>query len=663
MKFSKTTADISALLTTPKTQDPPPQICRTDLHTSTRKPPRRRSPRATTTPRLPSKRDGAAAAPSAKRPGPSTPLLRWKFDERERRGGASSSARRDKLVSVEGDEVGARKLGAALWRFHSPEDGGGELLDPRKDEDRLGFKLRDGQGVDGLWSYHHGNIHSGSGSKNQDLFKKTRSVNGPINGRPYECSNYAMEGATKWDPVCAKVPHGNSNNLHFLGSSKENLAAVVSSLRKDLDKAQVRIEELETERKSSKKKMEHFLRKLSEERAAWRSREHEKVRAFIDDMKADLNRGKKSRQRLEAVNSKLVNDVAEAKLSAKRYLQAYEKERKARELIEEVCDELAKEIGEDKTEVEALKKRFTMIQEEVEEERKMLQMAEVWREERVQMKLVDAKVFLDEKYSLMNKIIEQLENFLRSRSVVMSSLDKEDMREVEMLRQAAASIKVQDIIKEFTYEPPNPDDDDILFSVFEQNEKEIVANSPPPAGHNNKLHRPCGDLDDDQSGWETVSQIEEDRDSSYSPDDGSRSISSVNRVRRDSNASESCMDWEINPCDGTRITEVSEVCCGGEKKQLKKVSPPISRLWRSGPSKGENYKIVSIESLNGMLSDVDGQWSSPPRLSNPHGGDRGKKGHPEWPLGMEKSSLKQKLLEARVESKKIQLRQALKQKI
>jgi hypothetical protein len=37
-------------------------------------------------------------------------------------------------------------------------------------------------------------------------------------------------------------------------------------------------------------------------------------------------------------------------------MQDYEKERKARELIEEVCDELAKEIGEDKAEIEALKR-------------------------------------------------------------------------------------------------------------------------------------------------------------------------------------------------------------------------------------------------------------------------------------------------------------------
>ncbi|KAJ1422393.1 hypothetical protein SESBI_13017 [Sesbania bispinosa] len=91
-------------------------------------------------------------------------------------------------------------------------------------------------------------------------------------------------------------------------------------------------------------------------------------------------------------------EQAHAKLLAKRYMQDYEKERKARELVEEVCDELANEIGEDKAEVEVLKRESMKLREEVEEERRMLQMAEVWREEHVHMKLIDAKVALNEKY-------------------------------------------------------------------------------------------------------------------------------------------------------------------------------------------------------------------------------------------------------------------------
>ena len=95
------------------------------------------------------------------------------------------------------------------------------------------------------------------------------------------------------------------------------------------------------------------------------------------------------------LNGKLAKELAEAKITIMRSLQDLEKERKARQLMEDVCDELAREIGEDKAQVEELKRESIKVREEVEEERKMLQMAEVWHEERVQMKLIEAKLTLE----------------------------------------------------------------------------------------------------------------------------------------------------------------------------------------------------------------------------------------------------------------------------
>ncbi|KAA8526976.1 hypothetical protein F0562_008795 [Nyssa sinensis] len=514
-----------------------------------------------------------------------------------------------------------------------------------------------------------------------------------------------LRGRTKWDPVCLKTSdevqqiYGHSKLLN----PQVSAVSVISSLKVELEQAQARIHELETERRSSKKKLEHFLRKLSEERATWQSREHEKIRVIIDDIKTDLNRERKNRQRMEIVNSKLVNELADAKLTTKRFKQEYEKERKARELIEEVCDELAKEVGEDKAEVEALKRESRKFREEVEEERRMLQMAEVWREERVQMKLVDAKVTLEEKYSQMNKLVADLETFLSSRSATPAP-DADEMKKAEFLQQAAGLVNIQDI-KEFTYDPPNPND---IFSAFEDvnfgvaNEREIepcVAYSP--ASHASKIHTVSpevnvfnkdniqrqsnayldqnADVEEDGSGWETVSNPE-DQGSSYSPDG---SDLSVNKICRDSNVSGTGTEWEENVGEKTPITEISEVC-SVPTTQLKAASS-ISRIWRSCPSNGENYKIISVEGMKGRLSngrlsngaiispdrgsgkgglsppDLAGQWSSPDS-GNPHI-TRGMKGCIEWPRSTQKHSLKAKLLEARMESQKIQLRQVLKQRI
>ncbi|KAK1360799.1 Actin cytoskeleton-regulatory complex pan-like protein [Heracleum sosnowskyi] len=672
-----------------------------------RKPPHRKSINGFSGAGLRLKRDGV---PSGKRSRPDTPLLSWKLHDKVKdTPKVYDSLHDDKSVTEIGRKmrrekpvlISARKLAAGLWRLQLPEVPGTAAGDVSNHQ--LGF-----QAISEHAAYvsHHSNSPYVSHLK--DLTRTPHYA--PKIGFPLKVehslnnSNPAMEGVTKWDPMSYQASDEVQRIYSHSKPIYEQVGAVsmVSALELELKQARGRIHELETERRSSKKKIEQFLKKLSEERALWRTREHEKIRAIIDDIKGDLNRERKNRLRTEMVNSKLVNELAEAKLLAKRFMQNFEKERKARELIEEVCDELAKEIGEDKAEVEALKKESLNLRDEVEDERKMLQMAEVWREERVQMKLVDAKVTLEEKFSQMNKLISDLETFLNLKG---SIIDMEETRKAEQLRQAAASVNVKDI-REFTYEPSNPED---IFSIFEDanfgepNEREIEPYGIySPASHASKVRSISpkannlynkeriqkysnaslsqnGELEDDDSGWETVSHVD-DQGSSYSLDG---SDPSVNKMYRDSNVSGSETEWEDNAGGETPITEISEVC-SEPTAQLKKVSS-ISRLWKTLPNNVENYKIIAIDGSKGRLShgrlsngtvtspdrgsgkgglsptDLAGQWSSP-ELENPQL-NRGMKGCIEWSRGSQKDSLKTKLLEARMETQKVQLRQVLKQKI
>lgn len=635
---------------------------------------------------------------------PETPLLRWKIQEDKHK----DNNDRNRNVGVEEEDSGrhrsfrlrghvsARKLAAGLWRLQLPH-----TVREERWRDQLGFQHGMGHLGIAVVPHHNDKVYvpdannllgNSTGARNRFLCKP---------GPTFQFSNSAMEGATKWNPVCLERSDELQQSHSQLKCLDQQVSAVsvVSALEAELEQARARIHELEIERQSSKKKVEHFLKKVSEERATWRSREHEKIRASFSDIKADLSRERKNRRSLEIVNSKLVNDLANAKVSAKRYMQDYEKERKARELIEEVCDELAKEIGEDKAEVEALKRESLRLREEVDEERRMLQMAEVWREERVQMKLVDAKVALEERYSYMNNLVADLEVFLRSRSATQGL---KEMKEAESVIQAAASVHIQDI-KEFTYEPPNQDD---IFSIFEDvnfgetNDRESepciayspanhgakiytvspevdVINKDGNHGHSEAFVHQNGDIEEDESGWETVSHLE-DQGSSYSLDG---SIPSVNKNCRESNVSGSATEWEENACDETPITDISELC-SMPRRQLKASS--ITRFWRSCPNNGDSYKIISVDGLNSRLSngrksnagimspdkvsgesgisppDLVGQWSSPDSV-NPHM-TRGMKGCIDWPRG-HKNSLKAKLLEARMESQRVQLRHVLKQKI
>ncbi|XP_073016673.1 uncharacterized protein [Primulina eburnea] len=649
---------------------PPPDV--SQKFTFTRKQPRRKS-------RIPGvgvllrREVGVSSVKRSSRP--ETPLLKWKVDEgNEKSESVENEKSSPKVGRRAGEVVSARKLAAGLWRLHLPESqiNGGRSSGLQSGDVEFKSAKRD----------HH--LAKDHASPRKELVHSLHSVSGQRTGLlhkfepSYQYSNSEMEGVTKWDPIGSKTSNASMQVFDQPRHHDQQASAALSTLKTELERARARINELETERRSSKKKLEQFLRKLSEERAAWRSREHEKIRAIIEDMKADLSVEKKNRQRLEMVNSKLVNGLSDAKLLAKRYKHAYEKEQEARELIEEVCNELAKEIGDDRAEVETAKMESLKLQEEVEEERKMLQMAEVWREERVQMKLVDAKVMLEEKYSYMNALVTDIELFLNSRS---TTFDREELTRAEFLRQAAKSVDIQDT-RELTYEPANPDDflcvfEDVNFSKSDNREEAEPCVGYSPAS---RAREPSdismdqnSEREEDASEWETVSHAE-DQGSSYSP---GGSDPSVTKNFRGSNVSRNRGEWEKDGGEETPIREISKV---GQMppRNLKKVSS-ISKLWRSYPSNGDNYNIVSIDGIKGRLlngtnmspdhgsgksvtypTDLTGQCSSPD--SGVPQANRGTKGCIEWPRGAQKSSLKSRLLEARMECPKIQLRQVLKQK-
>ncbi|KAG5249503.1 protein BRANCHLESS TRICHOME [Salix suchowensis] len=74
----------------------------------------------------------------------------------------------------------------------------------------------------------------------------------------------------------------------------------------------------------------------------------------------------------------------------RRHERSWRLQRRGREAVERVCEELAREMSSDKEDIDQMKR-------EMEEERKMIRMAEVLREERVQMKLAEAKMLFEER--------------------------------------------------------------------------------------------------------------------------------------------------------------------------------------------------------------------------------------------------------------------------
>ncbi|PUZ50411.1 hypothetical protein GQ55_6G057100 [Panicum hallii var. hallii] len=646
--------------------------------------------------RRPLKAAQPAAAPSAggaasRGGGPSTPHVLWAARGGEGNAGAEKP-RGDPPSSV-------RRLAAAVWRLRPPEEApaAGQRADAAAARVGLEHIPRHLQGQllrkDPL-GHHH---------RLKDDISSPNSVLEPHSGELHKVHlrlASSMEDATKWEPVNIKSiePDGAyviASQLNLV--EEQHGGSYVASLEMELQQARDRVSKLEAERVSAKKQLDHLFKKLAEEKAAWRNREHKKVRAILEDMKADLEHEKKNRRQLETINFKLVDELKEVKMAAKQLLQEYDNEQKTRELTEEVCNKLVREIEEHKSEIEALKQDSVKLRVELDEDRKLLQMAEVWREERVQMKLVDAKLTLEAKYDQLSKLQEDVEAFIST-----FSSSKGDSTVVEAacnIVQTIGAVREEEV--EFTYELPRASED--ILSIFEElrPSDETVTKETEPCPKQSyamckseiqeassasdiflenraKLFQDGNHSDEsemeDGSSWETMSH-EEMQGSSHSPYGSDPSVNKIfDRISWTSgNDSEGGQTNKL--CDDLSNVYLTDM------KQPKKKESAISKLWKSSPLKNYEFRTKDAAEMtngrsssaslpNGVFSNAKGlnldmgdstpstaQWSSPDSMNSQL--NRGFRGCMEL---VQRQSLKAKLLEARMETQKIQLRHVLNQK-
>lgn len=205
------------------------------------------------------------------------------------------------------------------------------------------------------------------------------------------------------------------NRIWGLEEQHSSSMSLISALRIELDRARDQVDQLIQEQRTDKDEINYLMKRFAEEKATWKIKERERIRAAVQSIATDLEVERKLRRRTENVNVKLSRDLAETKASLSKAMKELEGEKKARDIMEQLCDELARGIGEDKAVAEELKRESAKVREEVEKEREMLQLADVLREERVQMKLSEAKFQFEEKNAAVDKLRNELESFLKTK--------------------------------------------------------------------------------------------------------------------------------------------------------------------------------------------------------------------------------------------------------
>lgn len=211
------------------------------------------------------------------------------------------------------------------------------------------------------------------------------------------------------------------NQIRLLEEQHNSSLHLTSTLQTELMEANARLKELEhphklarrEARRDAQREVEELTRKFSNEKMAWKAKE-DKFKAMIQSMKTELDDERTARQKVESNNHKLTKELIEAKAATETALLELESERQSRQHIEAMCNDLAHENEDDKAVVEEMKRESQRVREALEEERRMLQITDGWREQSVRMRFSEAKLALEEKSAALDHMRIQLESFLRA---------------------------------------------------------------------------------------------------------------------------------------------------------------------------------------------------------------------------------------------------------
>ncbi|XP_058209819.1 uncharacterized protein At5g41620 isoform X2 [Rhododendron vialii] len=316
--------------------------------------------------------------------------------------------------------VSARKLAATLWEMNEvPSPKVGERLEEEEENTRENVKkksemmrVRERVGAR--------STHSGSGSLPPHLSDPSHSPVSEIETR--------SRGQTPSGSMVGDMPRLKDIS-NALTTSKELLKIInrvwsrddqpssslslISALHAELERARLLVNQLIQEQRLEENEINCLVKCFAEEKVAWKNKEKQVVEAAIESVAGELEVERKLRRRFESLNKKLGNELAETKSSLLKAVNELESEKRARGIMEQICDDIARDIGDDKDEVQKMKRESVRINEEVENDRETLHIADKLKEERAQMKLLEAKNKFEEKNTIVDKLRNQLEAFMK----------------------------------------------------------------------------------------------------------------------------------------------------------------------------------------------------------------------------------------------------------
>ncbi|CAL5032548.1 unnamed protein product [Urochloa decumbens] len=330
------------------------------------------------------------------------------------RGGAppSASARRlvdafwqsmDRGMMLEADAAAAR-------RSLVPWSGGASTEMPKRSRSRSKILEADGKGSR---RYSHGRWFSADMMSNGSAMELGTCSQDDVSRCPEE-KTFNLQDLQN-SLIASKELVKVLAHIWGPGELNPSTVSLISALRSELDVARAHVKRLIRKQNSDSHEIEGLKMQLTEEMESWKVKQKDKAANALQFIVSELDSERKSRKRAEKENKKLSITLANTEASLQAATKELEREKKSKGRVEKICSELIRGLDEDKAEVEALKRETEKAQEELQKEREMLHLADEWREQRVQMKLLEARLQFEEKNAAINQLRDELQAFLDTR--------------------------------------------------------------------------------------------------------------------------------------------------------------------------------------------------------------------------------------------------------
>lgn len=218
-------------------------------------------------------------------------------------------------------------------------------------------------------------------------------------------SSYSLKTSTELLKVLNRI--WSLEEKHALDMS------LVRTLRRELEQSQAQVQELMQEKKRDQNEIDQLKKQMAEYKVA-RKREQFHIKDAVKLVEGELE----SRRHSEKRNHKLAKELSQMKCSFSNVLRELDGERRARILLEDLCDEFAKGIRDFEEELRITRHKYCEDQigkrAENEKDRLILHISEAWLDERAQMKLASASDVSDP-HSALDKLCLEIEAFLQEK--------------------------------------------------------------------------------------------------------------------------------------------------------------------------------------------------------------------------------------------------------